>query len=230
MSGRKYVDVIPGLWSMGADYHFSKDVSVTETDPEMIFLKSLKHYWTENDVFFMLFDLLILRIGSLIHVDRLLKLAQSGFLSNDEIILLIVTCDRLVKAGDHRFKIIRKKLYRKGMKLSQLPELHGIKSVVNAHGAEAGFLEFGAKVRKFLEPKDKKLRSMKTIFQRNGWLKMRAVMGTNFRADVTYLMLSGQAKTAYEAGKLAGCGNTSAYRLMKFVKEFDNLEMILNVS
>ena len=113
MSGRKYVDVIPGLWSLGADYYFNKKISVIDSDPEMIFLRSLKHYWTENDVFFMLFDLLMLRISSLIHVDRLLKLAQSGFLSNDETILLIVTCDRLANAGDHRFKIIRKNFIKK---------------------------------------------------------------------------------------------------------------------
>ena len=46
------------------------------------------------------------------------------------------------------------------MKLNQLPELHGIESVVNTHGTEEGFLEFNAKVRKFLGPHEKKLRSM----------------------------------------------------------------------
>lgn len=230
MRGRESVDTIPGLWSMGADYWYEGVVSGRDLDPEIIFLKTLKHYWDANDVFFMLVDLLTFRIGSLIHVERLLKLSQSGLLTNDETILLIVTCDRLVLGGDHRFRIIRRKLYSKGMTLHKLPKLHGGKHIVKAHGAEPGFLEFGAKVRKFVEPSEKKLHPLKTIFSRNPWLKMRAIFGPNFRADISYLILSNQAKTAYQAGKIAGCGNTSAYRLMKYIKEFDNLKALLKVT
>ena len=97
MAGREWVDVIPGLWSLGANYHHEGEVSLEDLDPEKVLLRSLKYYWTHNDVFFMLLDLLKFRIGPLIHVDRLIKFAQSVFVSNDELLLLIVVSKKVVE-------------------------------------------------------------------------------------------------------------------------------------
>ena len=97
MAVREYVDVIPGLWSIGVDYMYDGSVSLQDLDPEMTVLRTLKYYWTANDVFFMLFALLKFRIGSLIHVERLVKLAKLNSLSNDENILLIAVSKKLVE-------------------------------------------------------------------------------------------------------------------------------------
>lgn len=236
MAGREWVDVIPGLWSLGVQYHGVDSVSVEDSDPELTILKTLKHYWGADDVFFLMLALLKYRIRELIHVDRLCNLAQSGLLSEDEKVLLISVASKMIDDGDTRFKIIRKKLYKKGMTFSKLPELLGMPEVVKAHGAEESLLEFGVRVRKFELYEEnpalveKKLASIGRILSRNDWLKMRALMGANTRADVIYLISSGQAKTAYEAGKIAGCTMTSAYRCLKYAKEFKDLKRILDVS
>ncbi len=229
MAVREYVDVIPGLWSMGADYMYEGSVSLNDIDPEMTLLRTLKCYWTANDVFFMLYALLKFRIGPLIHVERLVKLSKTGFLSNDERVLLIAVSKKLVEDGDHRFKAVYKHLYKKGMTLETLPRLHGRASLVKAHGAEESLLEFGASVRKF-EVDDRKLHSLKRIMERNSWLKLRVLMGVNYRADVTYLKCVGQASKASQVVQILGCDSSTASKNLKYIDEFDNLEGILNVS
>ncbi|MCB0408537.1 MAG: hypothetical protein KDD34_10050 [Bdellovibrionales bacterium] len=230
MSVRNWVEVIPGLTSLGAAYYYDGKITIEESDPELVILKSLKYYWNENDVFFMLYDLLMLRIAPLVHVERLVKMAKTGLLSQDELILLIVVADKLVAKGEHRFKMVRKKLYKKGMKIQKLPRLHSRPSFVKHHGAEEAFLEFGASVRKFLAPSDKKLLTLKAILKRNGWLKLRALMGPNYRADVIYLRSSGAAKNVSEAARMALCDYTATYRILKYSEELEHLEKVLGVS
>ncbi len=229
MAVREYVDVIPGLWSMGADYIYDGSVSLQDLDPEMTVLRTLKHYWTANDVFFMLFALLKFRIGSFIHVERLVRLSKTGFLSNDELILLMAVSKKLVEGGDHRFKAVYKHLYKKGMKLQTLPRLHGRKSLVKAHGAEESLLEFGAEVRKF-EVDDRKLHVLSRIVERNSWLKLRALMGVNYRADVTFLKCTGQAEKPAQVAQILGCDSSTASKNLKYIDEFKNLKKILSVS
>ena len=226
MAVREYVDVIPGLWSMGVDYYYDGPVSIQDADPEMTILKTLKYYWSADDVFFMLLALLKFRVKSLIHVQRLVSLAQLGFLSNDELILLIAVSKKLVEDGDHRFKIVYKQLYKKGMKLSKLPELLGLKSVVKAHGSEESLLEFGAKVRKF-EVDDRKLHLLKVAIKRNGWFKVRALMGANYRADVTYLKCSGRASKTAQIVKILGCEKSTVDKNLKALNVFENLNKVL---
>ena len=229
MLGRKHVKIIPGLWALGVRYNGVNKVSFEDLDPEMTILKSLKYYWTQNDVFFLMLSALRFRVAPLIHVKRLVELAKLGFLSNDETVLLIAIANQLVEGGDLRFKLVKDKLYKKNMTMNELPRVHANPEFVKIHGLEESLLEFGVKVRKFVIG-EKKLSSMKQIFERNGWLKLRALIGANFKADVMYVKCSGQAKTAYQVAKIVGCGRSNAYSLLKFADEFDNLESILNVS
>lgn len=229
MAVREYVDVIPGLWSMGADYMYDGSVSLQDLDPEMTLLRTLKCYWTANDVFFMLFALLKFRIGSLIHVERLIKLAMQGSLSNDEKILLIAVSKKLVKLGDHRFKAVYKHLYEPNMKLQTLPRLQSGKAIVKHHGAEESLLEFGAEVMKF-KVDDRKLHSLNMIMKRNDWIKLRILMGVNYRADVTFLKSTGQADKASQISQILGCDLSTASKNLKYIDEFKNLKKILSVS
>ena len=229
MAVRESVDVIPGLWSMGADYMHEGNVSLQDLDPEMIFLRTLKCYWTANDVFFMLFALLKFRIGSLIHVERLVKLAKLGHLNNDEKILLMAVSKKLVALGDHRFKAVYKHIYEPGMKLQTLPRLQSGKAIVKYHGAEESLIEFGAEVMKF-KVDDRKLHSLSMIIKRNNWLKLRLLMGTNYRADVTFLKCTGQANKPTQAALILGCDLSTASKNFKHINEFKNLKKILSVS
>ena len=226
---RTYVDVLPGLWSMGAAYRGEFSPTYEDLDPEMTVLKTLKCMWAENDVFEMMMCLLKLRIGKLIHVERLVKLANSGFLSEDEKCLLIGISTILTNDGDLRYRLVRKKLFKKGMKINKLPELWGNPKGVKVWGAEESLLEFGAEIRKF-DYSDKKLRDLKTIFERNGWLKLRALIGANYRADITFLVSSGAATTVNQAAKIAGCNSPAAYRLFEYARVFDNLGKLLSIN
>jgi hypothetical protein len=98
------------LASLGvASYAGITDVPV---DPEKTILELLKCYWSHNDHFFFIFSLMKHRIHSLIHVERLVSLAQTSMLSDDEIILLIALSNKMVEIGDLRFSLVEKKLKR----------------------------------------------------------------------------------------------------------------------
>ena len=73
------------------------------------------------------------------------------------------------------------------MTFKRLPKRHSSKEMIKVKGAEETLLEFKVKVRKFDLFSDKKLSSIKRIIKRNDWIKMRALMGANYRADVTFL-------------------------------------------
>ncbi|MCB0411456.1 MAG: hypothetical protein KDD22_02950 [Bdellovibrionales bacterium] len=229
MAGRDDVDVLKGLWAMGATYRGIESVEFSDLDPEMTILRTLKHYWDYDDVVMMLFSALKIRIGKLIHVERLVKLADTDLISTDEKCLLIAISKILSDDGDHRYKLIRKKLYKSGMKMKKVPKLLGNPNGVKIWGAEESLLEFGVKVKKF-DFEDKKLHEHKIIFERNGWLKLRALVGANYRADILFLLSCGKAETVNQAAKIAGCNSRAAYRLYEYAKVFDNLDQLLSIT
>src|SRR5690606_29899968 len=97
---------------------------------------------------------------------------------------------------------------------SRLDELQAKKD-----GADKEFASFGILIPK-LEPADpKKIRPRKVVLQEHLWLRMRALMGSNWRADVASVMVLGLAKTSYQAEKVLGCSSETAYRNWNALKE-----------
>lgn len=210
------------LASLGvASYSGITDIPV---DPEKTILELLKCYWSHNDHFFFIFSLMKHRIHSLIHVERLVSLAQSSMLSDDEIILLIALSNKMVEIGDLRFSLVGKKLKKKGMVLSKVPENEDSKHLIKLWGTEKTLEPFGVKVRSFYEQDTKKFFVMKKILADHPWLKIRALVGPNYRADIIYLKTSGIAQTAYKAARICGCTDATAYRLWNSLKDIGDLK------
>ena len=115
------------------------------------------------------------------------------------------------------------------MKLQTLPRLQSGKAVVKYHGAEESLLEFGAEVMKF-KVDDRKLHSLNVIMKRNNWLKLRILMGANYRADVTLLKSTGQTDKASRCSQILGCDLSTASKNLKCIDEFKNLKKILSIS
>jgi len=164
-------------------------VSFLDCDPEKQLLKSLKYYWQNNSVFFLVYTSLVNRIYPYIHVDRLVKLAKNSLLSNDELCLLIAVCNNLSEK-DRRFKMVMNKLYRSKLKMESPPENESDKYLISEWGEELSLKKFGVSVRSFYIEKNAKLFSLKTTFELNPWLKYRALFGSNTRADAAYIILN----------------------------------------
>ena len=223
---RYYSDeIVKKLSSLGCAFNV-KSPSVS-TDPENCIIESLRFYWEYNDIFFMIYSLLENRISHLIHIERLANLAEKAYIKSDEKVLLIALCNKLAEKGDHRFKLISKKLHKKGLKMHNPPRNECSAHLIKLWGAETSLLPFGVKVRSFYKVNEKKLFSLKEIYKKNIWLKLRAIIGPNYRSDILYLKSTGIAKTAYQAAKIAGCNTSTATRIWKSVEYIPDLKKLI---
>ena len=75
------------LFSLGCAYSFNSEIE--PADLENTVLDGLQYYWKSNDLFFMLYGLLVHRIADLVHVERLINLAKKRKLPQNELALLV---------------------------------------------------------------------------------------------------------------------------------------------
>ena len=220
-------EMIAKMTSLGCAFNTS--LLKNPVDPEKLILESLRFYWDYNDIFFMIYSLLKKRISHLIHVERLVNLAQASFMSSDEKVLLIALCDKLAENGDRRFKLVEKKLCKnkKELKMNSPPKNECSSYLIKKWGKETSLLPFGVKVRSFYEISEKKFFSLEKICKNNAWMKLRILIGPNYRADILYFKGSGLAKTAYQAGKLAGCNISTATRIWKTLQPIPHLNKLI---
>jgi hypothetical protein len=156
-------------------------------DPEALILKSLRFYWTDNSSFFLVLKTLRSRIGHLININRLIKLTQVSPITNDELCLLIAISTILAKEIDNKFLLVKNKLYKKNLMLTNPPLSETDPYLIEEYGLEESLLSFGSRVRKFYDESEKKINSFEQILKINSWLKYRVVIGPNTRSDVLYL-------------------------------------------
>ena len=217
--------MIKKLSSLGCSFNIKPpEVPV---DPEHFIIESLRFYWEYNDIFFMIYSLLENRISHLIHIERLASLATKAYIRSDEKILLIALCNKLAEKGDYRFELIAKKLYQKGLKMCNPPKNECSSHLIKMWGLEPSLLPFGVKVRSFYKVNEKKFFNLEKICKRNGWLKLRAMIGPNYRADILYLKSTGIAQTAYQAAKIAGCNTSTSTRIWKSVECIPDLKKLI---
>ena len=218
-------EIISKLSSLGCAFNVKPPL--VSTDPERCIIESLRFYWEYNNIFFMIYSLLENRISHLIHIERLVSLAKNAYIKPDEKILLIALCNKLAEKGDHRFELISKKFYKKGLKMNNPPKNECSAHLIKIWGMEPSLLFFGVKVRSFYKVNEKKFFTLKEICERNGWLKLRAMVGSNYRSDILYLKSTGIAKTAYQAAKIAGCNTSTATRIWKSVGCIPDLKKLI---
>ena len=85
---------------------------------------------------------------------------------------------------------------------------------------------YKVKISKILPENEKKILSLKGILKSNRWLRLRAVFGPNFRADVVYLYVAGIASGPAEAARLLKCSRDTAYRNWRALEEADVRQLI----
>lgn len=175
------------LLSLGCAIRAEHELLPTECDPEKQILKSLKYYWTNNSIFFLIYTSLYERLFPYVHVDRLVKIAKNSILTNDEICLLTAICHNLSKK-DQRFKSAVKKLSINLTKMNEPPKKELDKFLIKKWGEEPYLKRLGVSVRLFPLKKLSKLAPLKEVFEVNPWLKYRALFGSNTRSDCVFII------------------------------------------
>ena len=225
-------DLLRDSWeNLGVAFAINES-GTKNADPEQTLLASLCEFQDDRKLLKLALAWLG-EYGDLVHVERIkalaaersaVELAWLGGIARHQ-------TEGVHSRADRRWhtvaEMVRKRL---GVpcprfQTSQLDEL-----LARKNGADQGFQPYGLTIPGADPADPKKLYLRPHAIQGNLWLRMRALFGTNWRADVATVMLLGRAKTSYQAEKLLGCSTETAYRNWNALKEADLLTMLKQVA
>lgn len=217
-----FEQIKPSLISLG--FSFYGEASLLPADPENTLLAGLEFFYEDRKLFRMLLRW-CLSTSSLIHVERLSKLAQK--LDPALMPALEGLALKLVKAGDRRFKLIVDQMKASIKKHAiRLPEGYADPYLIAKQGIDPEFLEVGFTMA-LIQPEDqKKILGLCDILKMNHWLKIRALVGANFRADLIFLLIQKKVKNPNQAAKILCCSRETAYRLWREISLFEGIEKL----
>ena len=213
MENRSFESLRADLISLG--FAFYGEPSKISPDPEKVILGAIGLFREDQKLYRMLLAWLD-RFGDLVHVERIAS--QLDDLSDFEKLILGVTALKRFNAGDHRFKVISEKI--KKLKLKSNLRISGDDDyLIEKHGLDPEFKVFGIRTAMILPSENKKLLDRKAVLKNNLWLRLRAFLGSNFRADVTYVKIMHLTHNAYGAMKLLNCSKETSYRIWGCLEE-----------
>jgi transcriptional regulator with XRE-family HTH domain len=219
-------NIFQKLTSLGC--RFAVDSSATLPDPEATIIEALDGFTDDKKIFTMMIGLLIFRLHHLINTQRLLALAAD--LDNNKKILLIVVCIKVARAtNDQRYLLVARRLRVSKMTLSKYPTRYAEPFYLKRLGVDKDFKKFNVRLANFFEIQhEKKFKSYAEIYTENLWLKLRALIGPDFRADAIYLKASGRAKNQIEAARIIGCDKSSISRIWSSIKSIEDLAPLVS--
>jgi len=221
-------DNIRDSWA-GLGIAFATSSPVRNADPEKTLIKSIPEFEKDRKLLVLVLSWLS-EYGKVFHVERLKALVVD--LSAHDLAWLGGVADYALQGiGDHRWNaitsLIKDKLGGKNklprFATSKLDELQAQRK-----GSEPAFSNFGLIIPKLeREQMSRKILPDVEVVKRNLWLRLRFLFGTNWRADVASVMIQKLAENSYQAGKILGCSNETAYRNWKALKIANAEELLL---
>lgn len=192
------------------------------TDPEKTIIDGLDYFWKSNSLFTMLLGVLEHRIHHLINVERLTSLAKE--IDEDKKIILMVIADKMLKKGDKRFHYLIKNLKKRGQRLKKETKIFKNKNrLIAKHGLDSSFKKFHIDIPNLLKERENKFYPLKKIIAQHPWLRIRNLMGTSHRSDISYLLANQLASTPQQASKILGCHRSIAYHYWKLLEPIPHL-------
>ena len=223
MNGKKLDPFYSNLASIGCAW--TVEFPKIPADPEKTVLDTLQFFWSKPKIFNMLVGVLYYRIHDIIHVDRLISLAQD--IPSEEKIILKAISQKITRVGDKRYRTVINKLSTGRAKVEGIPKDHSDPYLVEKYGLDEDFLKFKVKVLAQPLPAEKKYFNRESILVRNPWLRLRALIGPNYRADITYLRAAKIANTPVEAYSVAGCTRAVAYTHWRVLSQLKDIEKLV---
>lgn len=207
------------LVSLG--FAFNGEPSKIPPDPEKTLALVMKLFREDQKLYRILLSWLD-RFGDLIHVERIDFFLND--LSDEEKLFLGVTALKRLNSGDYRFKAIATKIKKLKIKIES-PLSGQDEFLISKYGEDVEFLSFGIRTSKIEAAESKKLMQRKWVIESNLWLRLRALLGSNFRADIAFVKIMKLAKNPYGSMKLIRCSKETTYRIWHSLEEA-NLESL----
>jgi hypothetical protein len=210
------------LLSLGFAFHGR--IPKVSTDPEKAILDLLPALFEDRKVFRMLLAWLAV-VPELIHIERLKALSED-LPGRSKLVLGAIALK--VSKQDRRWRLLadflQTSLLQSRHQFTFPSELYD-PFLTSKYGKDEEFNKFGIGIARLLPEDEKKILSLRGILRANPWLRIRALMGPNFRADVAYLCLSGVDGPA-EVARILGCSRDTAYRNWRALEDANVREML----
>ncbi|MDC0980313.1 hypothetical protein OAQ84_01115 [Bdellovibrionales bacterium] len=213
--------IIQKLSSLGCNFALNKKNLVV--DPEKTIIEALDYFWIDKKIFTMLIGLTKHRIYHIVNTKRLYSLSAN--LSDSKKALLGVLALKVANhSKDDRFKELSDKIKRTNVKINKCPKQYSDPFYLDRKGIDKDFKKFKLTVADFFdEQPEKKFKTLKKIYSENLWLRLRALIGPEYRADAIYLKVSGLAGNQIQATKILGCNKSSTSRIWASIRNIDDL-------
>ncbi len=213
----KQHDIIIKWSSLGIAFAVDAKSSI-HADPEKTLISSLV---TCN------YDRKLLRLiltwfqeySDLVHVERLLALMKT--LSVIELAWLGGIASYQEESGDIRWRAITREIKKLRNEAVHFPQSKFEKLQLKRIGTDKHFKSFKLNIPTIKLDSKKKIKPRKYTIKNNIWLRMRALFGANWRADIAAALLLGKISNAYQAKKYFGCSYETAYRNLNYLMEAD---------
>lgn len=185
-------------------------------DPEVTLIKTLSILQQERK-FLGLILAWIEEYGDLIHIERIKALAKN--LHPIEIAWLGGIALHATKF-DRRWDVIvhfarkNRQTYKRRFQTSELDMM-----AAERKGFDKKFKTFGLTIPIFEISKKSKILNRSHTLNKHTWLKLRALFGANWRADIAWMMLKNTSQTPYQIAKTLACNIETAYRNWYSLKE-----------
>lgn len=190
---------------------------VKHADPERTLLRTVQEFKDHRKMLKLTLAWLK-EFGELLHVERLKALSEE--LTLVELAWLGGLSSHRIADGDSRWKSLLHWIEsRIGNPKAVFPTSRLDELQTQRMGEDPHFKKFGLLIPRADAADSKKLRPFADAVSGNLWLRMRALFGTNWRADMATVLVLGLAQNPYRAECILGCAKETAYRNWKSLKD-----------
>lgn len=212
-------DHLRDAWeSLGVAFAFNTS-QTRHADPERTLLASVTEFREHRKTLSLVLGWLG-EWGDLVHVERLKSL--SADLSAADAAWLGGLAAHQLAHGDLRWKAVVDSVERRmGLPMPRFPTSRLDELQAQRKGEDPHFGRFGLRISIAAPADTKKLRPFSDVVRANLWLRMRALFGANWRADMATVLVLQLAENPYQAEQLLGCSRETAYRNWKSLKVAD---------
>ncbi len=211
-------------------FAFYGEAATESPDPEKLILDVCSLFPEEIKVYKMLLTWMG-DFGHLINVERLKHLLEKGTDKNiKQQVGLLILSGRQVEGGDKRFQyILESMLNFLKLRTSEVTALLKAQSdpyLIERYSLDPILEKIEVQSYKIETADRKKLMAPRFVIEQNLWLKLRILIGSNYRADVAYLRSLGKYKNKYQIWKALGSSQETAYRICTELDALGDLSSI----
>ena len=199
-------------------------------DPERLILLVCAQFERDRKTFGMLMRLLI-EILNLIHVERFKNLIENDPApSSVKYLAIYILAARMSEEGDVRFvavmQMLAHKINSQDLQLKSVLKEIQDPYLLQKQGEDQALKKIGISAYRIMPAEKKKVLNREQILKRNLWLRLRVMIGTNYRADGVYLKFTGNFKNRYQIWKALGSSQETAYRICNELEDLGSLKNI----